>query len=421
MWKFFSVIAILVSLPLSSITISSSIGADLNNAHPLRIPLEKKLFVRGGDGIFNFTAAQLSHQHTLRKYRGTCEKYKHARSFWPSLSKLSRPYRHHRRQIERLTNQGNQMWTGLVKIGTPSQTFSVDFDTGSGDFWVPSIDCKDNPCGSKNIYNASASSTSTRLPDSFKVNYGDGSTTSGNQYRDSVKLAGITIANQTFAGVSKLSDEFQHDPTDGVLGLAYPAISHLKSPSFIENAFNQGLIPSKTFSFKLANEGGELYLGGVNPSRFVGTLEAHPVIRQAYWEIGNGSVNVNSINISQNGRMILDSGTTIIYGPKLAVEKLYSSVDGAKKYEKRDGLWKFPCVSAPSVSFSWNGGGQWAIDPKRMSLGKVEANSAECIGAISSQAVGLNDSWLLGDTFMSNVYSVFNPVGGGTVSFATPV
>jgi hypothetical protein len=64
MWKSFSVIAISVSLPLSSM--SFSIGADLNNAHPLRIPLEKKLFVRGGDGIFNFTAAQLSHQHTLR-------------------------------------------------------------------------------------------------------------------------------------------------------------------------------------------------------------------------------------------------------------------------------------------------------------------------------------------------------------------
>ncbi|EFP85648.2 uncharacterized protein PGTG_10977 [Puccinia graminis f. sp. tritici CRL 75-36-700-3] len=411
MWKFFSVIAILVSLPLSSITISSSIGADLNNAHPLRIPLEKKLFVRGGDGIFNFTAAQLSHQHTLRKYRGTCEKYKHARSFWPSLSKFSRPYRHHRRQIERLTNQGNQRGReifgfrqSIAKITHAAlrifimhlqaahlQDFRIHLRLIFGSWlWRAGID-------------------------------GDGSTTSGNQYRDSVKLAGITIANQTFAGVSKLSDEFQHDPTDGVLGLAYPAISHLKSPSFIENAFNQGLIPSKTFSFKLANEGGELYLGGVNPSRFVGTLEAHPVIRQAYWEIGNGSVNVNSINISQNGRMILDSGTTIIYGPKLAVEKLYSSVDGAKKYEKRDGLWKFPCVSAPSVSFSWNGGGQWAIDPKRMSLGKVEANSAECIGAISSQAVGLNDSWLLGDTFMSNVYSVFNPVGGGTVSFATPV
>ncbi|WAR55385.1 hypothetical protein PtB15_6B126 [Puccinia triticina] len=412
-----------ISILLLIFSDSRAIKADVNDVHPLRIPLEKKLFVRGGDGVFNMTAAQLSHDHTLRKYQGSCEKYKHARSFWSnrsSLSKSSKSNRQHRRQIERLTNQGNQMWTGLVKIGTPSQTFSIDFDTGSGDFWVPSIDCKDHPCGSKNSYNASASSTSTKLSDSFKVNYGDGSSTSGNQYRDSVKLAGITIMNQTFAGVSKMSDSFQQDPTDGILGLAYPAISHLKSPSFIENAFHQGLIPSQTFSFKLANEGGELYLGGVNPSRFIGQLESHPVIRKAYWQIGNGSVDVNGINISKNAQMIIDSGTTIIYGPKLDVEKLYSSVSGAEKYEKRDGLWKFPCTSAPSVSFSWNGGSQWAIDPKRISLGKVEVNSAECIGAISSQAVGLNDSWLLGDTFMSNVYSVFDPVDGGTVAFAKP-
>jgi hypothetical protein len=45
---------------------------------------------------------------------------------------------------------------------------------------------------------------------------------------------------------------------------------------WIPQAFRQGLIPSKMFSFKIANEGGELYLGGVNPARFVGPLEAHP-------------------------------------------------------------------------------------------------------------------------------------------------
>lgn len=424
MWIPTSVILISVLLPI--LGQNCSIGATLNNITPLAIPLEKKLFVRGGDGVFNVTAAQLSHQHTLKKYRGTREKYRNAGSdsshqHTDHESQSPKP-NHHHRQVERLTNQGNQMWTGLVQIGTPSQTFSIDFDTGSGDFWVPTVDCKAHPCKSKNTYNASASKTSSKLPDLFKINYGDGSSTSGIHYTDSVKLAGITIKNQTFAGVSTLSDSFQQDPTDGILGLAYPAISHLHSSSFIENAFRQGLIPSKMFSFKIANEGGELYLGGVNPARFVGPLEAHPVTRQAYWQIGNGSVNINGYTIIQRGEMIIDSGTTIIYGPKADVEKLYSRVQGAKKYGKREGLWKFPCAKAPSVSFSWNGGRQWTIEPKKMSLGKVETNSEDCIGAISSQSVGLNNSWLLGDTFMSNVYSVFNPTEGvNTVAFAKPV
>ena len=90
-------------------------------------------------------------------------------------------------QGEPLTDQlDDTLWTGPIEIGSDNQRFTIDFDTGSSDLWVPSSSgC--SGCSGKNNYTASASHTSHSEPGTFTIQYGDGDRVSGPIYRDSGK------------------------------------------------------------------------------------------------------------------------------------------------------------------------------------------------------------------------------------------
>lgn len=110
-----------------------------------------------------------------------------------------------------LTDYNADLWYGIVSIGTSPRTFTgktwlfpvqnrlsdlvlyaVDFDTGSSDLFIPSSNC-DSSCSGHKAYDPSASSTSCDLGKTFSLAYGDGSTVSGEQYNDTVRIAGLVV------------------------------------------------------------------------------------------------------------------------------------------------------------------------------------------------------------------------------------
>ncbi|XP_060259843.1 pepsin A-like [Ovis aries] len=67
------------------------------------------------------------------------------------------------------------MYIGTIAIGTPPQEFTVIFDTGSSDLWVPSIHCHSPSCYEHNLFNPHKSTTFKLLDNRIDLIYASGS------------------------------------------------------------------------------------------------------------------------------------------------------------------------------------------------------------------------------------------------------
>ncbi|KAJ8495865.1 hypothetical protein ONZ51_g1455 [Trametes cubensis] len=313
-----------------------------------------------------------------------------------------------KRQAEELTDQeAEEYWTGSIQIGTPGQPFAMDFDTGSSDLWIPSYTCTSPECKSKHKYNPNNSSTSVRRNDTLNTGYGDGTRVSGSVYSDTVVVAGVEVKDYTF-GIAEAMTGQTGVSEDGILGLGLPGLMTLPSVPILYRAVTEKAMQKYIFAFKLSKNHSELYLGGTDESLYTGDIEYHPLMEhRGFWQIGNASLSVGSTTVVSDVKTVIDSGTTLIYGPPEDVAKFYESIPGSKIYDTINGFYTFPCDTTPSdVAFSWGGKG-WSIDAENFSHGQTE--DGQCIGAIAGRDLGMGDNvWLVGDSFMQNVYTVFS-------------
>jgi hypothetical protein len=109
-------------------------------------------------------------------------------------------------------------------LGTPSQKFTVIFDTGSSNLWVPSSKCFAIPCLLHHRYNARKSSTYKKNGTEFGIRYGTGEV-AGFISSDVLTWGGLSVPIQfgettKMPGITFIAAKF-----DGILGLGYPGIA----------------------------------------------------------------------------------------------------------------------------------------------------------------------------------------------------
>ncbi|KAM0049039.1 putative phytepsin [Helianthus debilis subsp. tardiflorus] len=211
-----------------------------------------------------------------------------------------------------LKNYMDAQYYGEIGIGAPPQKFTVVFDTGSANLWVPSSKCVSLPCLFHSRYRSDRSQTYKANGTPAAIQYGTGSI-SGYFSEDNVQVGDLVINDQMFIeatrepGVTFLAGKF-----DGILGLAFKEISIGNAVPVWENMVNQHLVKDQVFSFWLNRksedgEGGEIVFGGVDPKHFTGEHTYVPVTQKGYWQFDMGDVLIGgkpagkkSMNIINN-------------------------------------------------------------------------------------------------------------------------
>uniref|UniRef100_A0A8B9CZ88 pepsin A n=1 Tax=Anser brachyrhynchus TaxID=132585 RepID=A0A8B9CZ88_9AVES len=295
---------------------------------------------------------------------------------------------------EPLANYMDVSYVGTISIGTPPQEFTVIFDTGSANLWVPSVYCSSRACTNHRRFDPARSSTYRGTTTSVATWYGTGSMVGVLGY-DTVTVGNIQVQNQVF-GLSQAEPGsfLAHAPFDGFLGLAFPNISSSGATPIFDNMMSQGLVSQDLFSIYLTpnkRNGSFVLFGGIDDTYFTGNLSWIPLTHR---DVARGGGPWH-----QGGHLaIVDSGTSLLAGPTRSVGRAVPSLQ-----------YLVSCSFIrllPDIVFVI-AGTQFPLPPQAYIL-QVSTDGFEGY----TLPTATSELWILGDIFLRHYYSVFDRANG---------
>jgi hypothetical protein len=172
-----------------------------------------------------------------------------------------------------MENLLNLQYYGNITLGHPAQEFSVLFDTGSSDLWIPSSQCDGKQyvsCLYKRKYlEANSTSYANYFDREFKIIYGSGDV-AGFMSQDDMGIGGVQVKNVVFGQANSMADHFLYSHFDGIFGMAFRVLSQGNVTTPFVKMWEQGLIPDLSFSLKLTSGqfGSSLVMGGLDHTLF---------------------------------------------------------------------------------------------------------------------------------------------------------
>ncbi|KAG9069094.1 hypothetical protein KI688_009989 [Linnemannia hyalina] len=310
---------------------------------------------------------------------------------------------------------------GTVAVGTPAQNFKLDFDTGSSDIWFPSSTCTTTACKAHTRFNSAKSTSYQADGRKWNIAYGDGSTASGILGSDLVSVGGISV-RQTIGLATKESSQFGSSPEDGLFGLGFDTIESVSGvKTFLDNAISAGVLAQPVVSVFLPSErlfngqGGEYLFGGIDSTKYTGSLTYVPVTTKGYWQILVQDASYNGASLGQTSQGIVDTGTTLIIVGDAAAAAIHKKIPGSVN-DPNNG-WLVPCSASSStakIGFKL-GGVTFNVPVADLAYEDLGDGSGNCFSGVQGGQDGL---WILGDVFIKNNYCVFSQTSTPSIGIA---
>ncbi|KAJ2699466.1 hypothetical protein H4218_002616 [Coemansia sp. IMI 209128] len=328
--------------------------------------------------------------------------------------------------IAPLTNVRDYYYYGYIGIGNPPQKFSVIFDTGSSNIWVPGENCRSSACASHRRFNKDQSSTFVPKNQTIEIQYGTGFI-AGNIGSDTVQVSSaVVLRNQSFAMTSVEDKTFDlpRSQFDGLFGLGFTGGAEGGIEAPVDAMLRENILQDPLFGVKLYssnNKGkGEISFGSYDQN-YTDKLTWVDVYGDYFWATtmegifyGDESINylygadkINNITTTlppqakarASRKALLDTGSSLIYGDPFTLAAMSIRIGADPS------TGEIPCSSLALLKpFHFILGGKpFTMNPDEYIYHDEESGSCEVQWMPVSEYL-----WVMGIPFLQSHYSVYN-------------
>lgn len=305
-------------------------------------------------------------------------------------------------------------WWYKCIVGVGDQSFTLQFDSGSADLWIPSPETSaENPLA-QTFYEPSSSAkllTDATWSQSYDGGYG----ANGVVYIDTVTFGSIVLENQP---VEVATDTTMVAPVDGIIGVSLAAnrISPPGIPTFLDGVYN--LLEAPVFTAKLTRpqENVGFYTFGYIDADTVGgqTIQWTPVVATdtSSWAFSSTMANIGGSMISLPGNVaVADTGTSTIRLNNVLINEIYNLLGGNCNADLPENPCVFPETAViPSITL-YVGDYGVTLSPDDIAMGVAEGYEGYVVGSVQPRIAGVGYD-IFGDVWLNNVYAIFDFTSG---------